>query len=359
MLGFVVTWKQFAIAQILMLCVSKQGDYRFKSMATTSSHHLALLKSYSLRIITLLLISSPLFITDIARGESQPTQINQQIQNLHQGSQEQRQQAVKTLVNMGKPAVSALIEALKHPKPEVRANAAKALAQMGSDAAPALPALSEALQDEDKSVRVEAAQAFNNVGKQAMIPYLVANLRNENPSIRYSSVHALTRLGKYAQSAVPTLIQTLQDKETWVRLTAASALGGIGVNAIDSLPALVVNLEDKDISARHGAAYALGAIGLSFQEQGNQASTADLDKVIPQLEKALKIVSNQNLKYRQQAITSIREPLEALKKERNIRKKSNSSVIIPKNLPKAQTITSATSLLVLLREYAHTRNRMI
>ena len=152
---------------------------------------------------------------------------------------------------------------------------------------------------------------------------MVANLRSENPSTRYNAAHALTRLGKYAQSAVPTLIQTLQDKETWVRLTAATALGNIGVNALPSLPALQTTLGDEDISVRHNVAYAFGAIGVSVQEQASQVSTSDLNNVIAHLEKAHKVVANLNLKFRQQAIASIQTPLEALKKEKLQRTKSS------------------------------------
>ena len=281
------------------------------------------LQSGKIHIITALLVSSTLCTTSAWAQTSTPHDIKSHIEQLHQGNPQQRQQAVESLVKTGKPAVPALIAALQHQKAEVRAYAAKALSQMGSDAAPAIPALSRALEDKDKSVRVEAAQAFNTIGKQAIVPYLVANLRSDNPSVRYSSVHALTRLGKYAQSAVPTLIKTLRDKETWVRLTAASALGGIGVNALSSLPALQASLLDQDISVRHNVAYAFGAIGVSVLEQSSQVSTSDLDNVIAHLEKAHKVVANPNQKFRQQAIASILTPLEALKKEKLLRTKSN------------------------------------
>jgi HEAT repeat protein len=270
----------------------------------------------SLRVITQAL-SSSLFLTLLITIEPSwaDSRVHVHIQQLQQGTPEQRQEAVKSLVNIGKPAVTSLIKALKHQQPQVRAHAANALSQMGDNAAPALPVLSQALRDEDKRVRTEAALAFNNIGKRAMVPYLVANLHNENPSVRYSAVHALTRLGKYAQSAVPKLVQTLEsDQETWVRLTAASALGSIGVNAVESLPNLVRGLEDRDISVRHSAAYALGAIAVSFQEQGTQVSSADLDKVITHLSKALTIMKKPDWKFREQAVTSIDVPLAALKK---------------------------------------------
>ncbi|WP_158224974.1 HEAT repeat domain-containing protein, partial [Brunnivagina elsteri] len=207
--------------------------------------------------IKFILLTSPLLL--ISAIQIAPSwadsRVNQHIQQFDQGTPQQRQQAVESLVDIGKPAISSLIQALEHQKAEVRVHAAIALSQMGEHATPALPALSRALRDEDKSVRVEAAKAFSSIGRRAMVPYLLVNLRHENPSVRYNAVHALTRLGKYSQSAVPTLINTLEkDKEAWVRLTAATALGGIGVNAVDSLPTLVRSMEEKDVSVRHNAA---------------------------------------------------------------------------------------------------------
>jgi HEAT repeat protein len=277
----------------------------------TNRNRLDFLKSRKFASVKLLhrikfvLLTSPLFLISAVQIEPSwaDSRVNLHIQQFHQGTPQQRQQAIESLVNIGKPAVSSLIQALEHQQPQVRVHAAIALSQMGENAAPAL--------------RKEAAKAFSSIGKQAMVPYLLVNLRHQNPSVRYNAVHALTRLGKYSQSAVPKLIDTLEkDKESWVRLTAATALGGIGVNAVDSLPTLVRSMEEKDVSVRHNAAYALGAIALSFQEQGSQVSTADLDRVIPHLEAGLAIVKKPSWKFREQAITSIREPLALLKKER-------------------------------------------
>lgn len=279
--------------------------------------------SRALRKASILIAVSPLLITPLLSNEAwaqstNPSQINSYIQQLNNPNQSQ--QALKSLVSIGKPAVKALITALQHQNPEVRANAATALAQIGNDAAPALPALSRALQDKDPKVRSAAVEAFGSIGRRAMVPYLVANLKHENASVRYNAAHGLTRLGNYAESAVPTLTQTLQDKETWVRLTAATALGNIGVRALPSLPALVTSMEDKDISVRHSAAYALGSIGTNAQETVNKVSTKDLDTVILHLEKGLKVVVKPNLEFREQAVSSVRTPLEALKKERNKRR---------------------------------------
>ncbi|PAX59812.1 hypothetical protein CK510_04985, partial [Brunnivagina elsteri CCALA 953] len=60
----------------------------------------------------------------------------------------------------------------------------------------------------------------------------------------------------------------------------------------------------------------LGAIALSFQEQGSQVSTADLDRVIPHLEEGFAIVKKPSWKFREQAVTAISKPLTLLKQER-------------------------------------------
>ncbi|MBF2066386.1 MAG: HEAT repeat domain-containing protein [Calothrix sp. C42_A2020_038] len=277
----------------------------------------------ALRQVSIVIALSPLFLTPLYTQltwaqSANPSAINSYIQQL--GNPSQKQQAFKSLVSIGKPAVQALITALQHQNPEVRAQAATALAQIGNDAAPALPALSRALQDQDERVRGAAVEAFGSIGKRAMIPYLVANLKHENASVRYNAAHGLTRLGNYAESAVPTLTETLQDQETWVRLTAATALGNIGVRALSSLPALVKSMEDKDISVRHSAAYALGSIGTDVQEKVKQVSAKDLDTAILYLEKGLQVAVKPNLEFRQQAISSVRTPLNALKQEKSRRK---------------------------------------
>jgi HEAT repeat protein len=279
--------------------------------------------SNALRRASVLVAVSPLFITPLysysaSAQSANSSQVNLYVQQLNNPNQSQ--QALKSLVSLGKSAVPALITALQHQNPEVRAASATALSQIGNDAAPALPALSRALQDKDPKVRGAAVEAFGSIGRRAMVPYLIANLKHQDASVRYNAAHGLTRLGNYAESAVPTLTETLQDKETWVRLTAATALGNIGVRALSSLPALVTSMEDKDISVRHSAAYALGSIGTNAQETVNKVSTKDLDTVILHLEKGLKVAVKPNLQFRQQAISSVRTPLEALKKERNKRR---------------------------------------
>ena len=84
--------------------------------------------------------------------------------------------AADALVNIGSPAVSALIEALKNEDSNLRWRAASVLSDLGAEAAPAVPALTEALQDDDAQVRLYATIALGNIGEAAKpaVPALMA-----------------------------------------------------------------------------------------------------------------------------------------------------------------------------------------
>ncbi len=75
--------------------------------------------------------------------------------------------AVRQLVEMGEPAVPALIEALKDPEARVRNAAASALWSLGPKARSAVPTLAAALADSDDGVRLGAVMALESVGPDA------------------------------------------------------------------------------------------------------------------------------------------------------------------------------------------------
>jgi len=62
--------------------------------------------------------------------------------------------------------VTALVDALKDPLPEVRRAAAIALGSFGSDAQPAIPALRKASADPDEDVAREAGVALVKLSPQ-------------------------------------------------------------------------------------------------------------------------------------------------------------------------------------------------
>ncbi|ARV57506.1 hypothetical protein BZZ01_01645 [Nostocales cyanobacterium HT-58-2] len=265
--------------------------------------------------IALVCLSSPLVVINTTWAQPQTeTQMSSYIQRLK--NPQQRSAAIDYLATVGQPAVPALITALQDSDAQVRAGAAIILGKIGPAAAQAAVPLIRAINDKDPTVRSHVVQAIGKIGRQAYVPHLIAGLDSEKQSERYSAAHSLRAMGKDAASAVPALIKKLQDEDVWMRVRAGSALGSIGKAAVPAVPSLVARLQDTDETVRHSAAYALGAIALSLQENLNELPTKELDAVVTNLEKALKVVQNPSLQFRPEAMTSVSEPLALLKKER-------------------------------------------
>lgn len=138
--------------------------------------------------------------------------------------------------------VSELIKKLKDKDPDVRRQAASALAEAGADAKPAVAVLTQSLKDSDVFVRRFSAQALGNIGSDASaaIPALRAVLNNPKESKEVQEA-ATAALGKMGKSGVETLIATLKNssKDPEVRLKAAESLGQMGQDARSAIGALV------------------------------------------------------------------------------------------------------------------------
>ncbi len=91
-----------------------------------------------------------------------------------------RETAADALARIGDAAVPALIETLHDTDHEIRAQAARALARMGTGAGPAVPALIDALNDPNRDVRQGAARALGQIGPEAegAVPALVSALKD-------------------------------------------------------------------------------------------------------------------------------------------------------------------------------------
>ena len=142
-----------------------------------------------------------------------------------------RVRAAGSLVQIGKDAVPALIQALQDQNAEgfARMHAAEALWQIGTPEGikATVPVVIQALQDLDADVRRHALIALGNIGERAKdaVPILVLTLQDQDKVVRHGAAWALGRMGK---DAVPALIQALQGTEVYLRVCAASALGNIG-----------------------------------------------------------------------------------------------------------------------------------
>lgn len=215
------------------------------------------------------------------------------IGNLRSSDENVQYNSADALAKVGKPAVPALIEALKdknesvreyaswalvsiareHPKYDwrsaapalidalkdenwvVRANVATAFAE--TDDASAVPALIERLRDEDSEVRARAATALEWIGDKSAVPSLMKLLNSYNPDAQRSATARVLEFiaQKYPEydwkPFVPVLIEKLGDNAVGVRRNISGVLWNITADHPDyawkqAFPALINSLGDKD-----------------------------------------------------------------------------------------------------------------
>lgn len=154
-----------------------------------------------------------------------------------------------------------------------------AIVQIGR---PAVPLLTQALRDEDEAIAWKAASSLQQMGPTAIeaLPQLLTIIQDHSVSsdLRESAVRVIERFGPAAAresataDAVGTLTQVLaeEDQESLVE-TTARALGAMGPAARAAGPALLAILrsEDQTDQTRMAAAEALPAISPASTEVVN------------------------------------------------------------------------------------------
>jgi HEAT repeat protein len=137
-----------------------------------------------------------------------------------------RVQARKSLVEIGKPAVNFLVEALKSKKHEVHWEAAKTLAEIG--APEATQALVDRLRDDEFEVRWIAAEGLISIGRDALKPLFKALSTNPDSTWLREGVHHVLRDMDTAglENVVTPILRGLEDMvpDIEVPLLAEAAL---------------------------------------------------------------------------------------------------------------------------------------
>lgn len=155
--------------------------------------------------------------------------------------------------------VATLIDTMRDNYPLVRSYSANALWQIGPAAKPAIPAIIYALKDREMMVRSAAASALCAInGMSSIIEYI----DNKDVFIRCAALTELLRLGPDAQPAIPALINALKDNDPGIRRYIIEILGNCGSEAKDAVRILTILLRDKGI-VRMEAIKTLGKIGRS------------------------------------------------------------------------------------------------
>jgi HEAT repeat protein len=189
-----------------------------------------------------------------------------------------RAQAARALAEIAptaKSSIPPLARLLEDREPQVRLAAVTTLAILlasedtPSEATPAVPSLTKLLDDELCETRQAAADCLAIIGPEAKsaIPPLIGLLKDEHAMVRAAAasalgeIFALSAKGAEVPAAVSGLASLLEDKDSTVRRAAATALRHLGSEAKSSIPALTRLLGDNDRGVRAMAASALGAMG--------------------------------------------------------------------------------------------------
>ncbi|MHC4497509.1 MAG: HEAT repeat domain-containing protein [Planctomycetota bacterium] len=162
--------------------------------------------------------------------------------------------AAAALRQIGRPAVPALIEALKQNSYELRMHVCEILGDIGDPSA--FEALLEMMKDRDYNVSARAIAAVRKINHPDTVERLIEALKDDNQYLRQSSAEALGYI-KDAKAVGP-LIDTLKDKDENVRINAAKALAWI--NDPRALEPLLEMLRDQSEYVRPAVAGALGSI---------------------------------------------------------------------------------------------------
>jgi roadblock/LC7 domain-containing protein len=135
-----------------------------------------------------------------------------------------RQKARETLVALGKPAVSSLIQALHNSKlNQVRWEAAKALGSIGDTSS--VPSLVKALEDSNSDVAWVAADALKTYKKAAWPPLLQALIKSGSDSValRRGAHHVLVDQNQEGfNDLLATLLKALESSSAPESSTVAA-----------------------------------------------------------------------------------------------------------------------------------------
>jgi HEAT repeat protein len=148
-----------------------------------------------------------------ADSNDQPYDVSGLVATLSDSNGLARQHAREGLVDVGQPAVPALLTALASSHEQVRWEAAKALSEI---AAPeAAPGLTATLEDRDFSVRWLAAEGLVAIGHRSIEPVLEALVeRGDRQWLREGAHHVLKALSKRGSyEAIAPVLAALEGME--------------------------------------------------------------------------------------------------------------------------------------------------
>eukprot|EP00929_Paragymnodinium_shiwhaense_P058078 TRINITY_DN29092_c0_g1_i2.p1 TRINITY_DN29092_c0_g1~~TRINITY_DN29092_c0_g1_i2.p1 ORF type:complete len:1696 (-),score=382.06 TRINITY_DN29092_c0_g1_i2:399-5486(-) len=175
--------------------------------------------------------------------------------------------AVLFLRDIGEAGPAALAACLEQQDASVRQNAAKAMGEMGENAAPQAMALAARLEDRYVSIRKTAAATLRKMGESA-VEALCQGLQEDEAFSRRVAVKALGVLGAQAAGSAAALRDLAFDASDSVRREAFKSLTVLGPSGLDVLADI---LSHEELSVRRAAVGALASVGVAAIGQAEPA----------------------------------------------------------------------------------------
>jgi HEAT repeat protein len=172
------------------------------------------------------------------------------------------------LLEIGEPAVHALINLLHDPNIDARCAACLALSDFLSEniesrasgddkfhaanlvdsQQPIIHALIEASRDENEEVRREACRVLDKPGREvdAAVARLTEALNDDVAGVREAAARSLCAIGPAGRSAFPILCELLRDVNSGVRLEALKSLRSLNAPLNRELVTTIVELMEND-----------------------------------------------------------------------------------------------------------------
>ncbi len=167
-----------------------------------------------------------------------------------------------------KTKVAKLLRELRSTKEEERQAAARGLIDLGPDLAKVVPALVDKLDDTDDQVRTWAVVVLSFAGRDAemALPKLLTILKDKKlgaSNLRMRAIQALEQIGPKGRQAIPILLEILETDEPAMKCRSAQSLGGLGKDDPSVVPALMKALTNDDIRVKEST---LGAFSVLRRE---------------------------------------------------------------------------------------------
>jgi len=207
------------------------------------------------KVVTLTIIFTFALLAVGLNGYSQS--VDSLVKDLSKKDYHVRKRAKTSLANIGKPAVEALILAMKDASPGVKKEAAWILGRIGDPRA--VDSLISVLSAEKAYVRAEATWALGSIKDTRATVALLEAINDRDPHVRSNAVKALGKIGD--SRAVEPLIGIVRGADKFTRLDAVNALGEIrDPRAVEPLLTFIATYNDREPYIRH-AKHALEKIG--------------------------------------------------------------------------------------------------